>query len=62
MTPEMSAHSKVVITKVSGVAYAEATTGRNLGSSANEPNYVVPTGSASHPERVKRSHLRLVRN
>ncbi len=61
MAFEMPRPSQVVITSVSGIS-SVTVTGGNLGSSANEPNVVVPTGNGTSQERAKRSHLRVVRN
>ena len=62
MAASMSPTPQVVITKVSGVAYAFAATGGNLAPSVNGATYTVPTGATSATTgSAKRPHLRLVR-
>jgi hypothetical protein len=51
----------VVISKASGVIYASAAHGGNLGASSHASNYVVPAASAPIGD-AKRPHLRLVRD
>jgi hypothetical protein len=55
MTPNMN------VSKVSGVPYAYAANGGNLGAPVSALNKA-PTAATSYSERVKRSHLRLVRD
>lgn len=57
----MPTPGKVTITAVSGIAFAYAANGGNLASSANGTTITVPTDATPTP-RVKRAHLRLVRD